>query len=119
MLLEKAIMMLLAFSRADAVVKSYICTRDCMQQLMDSLGKLQQPHLTRVGDATRRKRLQQHARCCCACTCAGAGGCCSAPCCDVNACSGIDSSYATAMHWLSLPGLLRNTTIASPSPHFC
>lgn len=71
-LLEKAIMMLLAFSRADAVVKSYICTRDCMQQLMDSLGKLQQPHLTRVGDALHRASGVQHGSCFCAYECEAA-----------------------------------------------
>jgi hypothetical protein len=47
-LLDKCVMLLLAFSRSDAVVKGYMCTAGTLQPLFDCIRRLPQPHLLRV-----------------------------------------------------------------------
>lgn len=48
-LFQELINLLLVLSQADCVVKGFVCTKDNLQQLLECLGKLQQPHLVKVG----------------------------------------------------------------------
>ena len=47
-LFQELINLLLVLCQADGVVKGFVCTKDNLQQLLECLVKLQQPHLVKV-----------------------------------------------------------------------
>lgn len=47
-LLDRVTSLMFVLAQSDAIVKSYMCTKDSLQNLLDALQRLQPPHLSRM-----------------------------------------------------------------------